>query len=302
LGGEITKTPEKATKSIPQQIELVNQPEPVAETAVPESVHVTDSEQTVTVTESEPNQQQPEQLPQPSPNQTNISTPTPNQPENQNSPQKAIPEPVVETVVSESVQVTESKQTVAITVSEPIQTPTQPSSTTITNDQPSSSSSTIQTLQLPPPNMMKSEFLDAELLAITTEVQRLVEQRRSPTLHMTYQEQWDSLQTRVSELLSFLSQKCNKIHKVAAMHYATLVHFVEGQDPLLLANTPFFPSSEYFTREGRLFKQFKQSVLKQQEEAKAREDELLQKQLALEAALKEKDDLIARLMNQQPQP
>jgi len=120
-----TKTPEKATKSVPQKIELVNQPEPVAETAVPESVQVIDSEQTVTVTESEPNQQQPEQPHQPSPNQTTISTPTSNQPENQHSPQKAIPEPVVETIVSESVQVTESEQTVAITVSEPIQTTTQ---------------------------------------------------------------------------------------------------------------------------------------------------------------------------------
>jgi len=39
-----TKTPKKATKSVPQQIELVNQPEPVAETAVPEPVHVTKSE------------------------------------------------------------------------------------------------------------------------------------------------------------------------------------------------------------------------------------------------------------------
>ena len=86
------------------------------------------------------------------------------------------------------------------------------------------------------------------------------------------------------------------------MHYATLVHFVEDQDPLLIANTPLFPASEYFTREGRLLKQFKQSVLKQQEEAKAREDELLQRQLALEAALKQRDDLIDRLMNQQPQP
>ena len=66
-------------------------------------------------------------------------TPTSNQPENQHSPQKAIPEPVVETIVSESVQVTESEQTVAITVSEPIQTTTQPSSITITNDQHSSS-------------------------------------------------------------------------------------------------------------------------------------------------------------------
>jgi len=110
LGGEITKTAEKATKSVPQKIELVNQPEPVAETTVPESVQVIDSEQTVTVTESEPNQhQQPEQPHQPSPNQTTISIPTSNQPENQHSPQKAIPEPVVETVVSEFLQVTESE-------------------------------------------------------------------------------------------------------------------------------------------------------------------------------------------------
>jgi len=304
LGGEITKTPEKTTKSVPQKIELVNQPEPVAETAVPESVQVIDSEQTVTATESEPNQQQPEQPHQPSPNQTNISTPTSNQPENQHSPQKAIPELVVETVVSESVQVTESEQTTTITVSEPIQTTTQPSSITITNDQPSSSSSIIQTFQQSPspPNMLKSEFLDAELLAITSEVQRLVKQRRSPTLHLDYQEQWDSLQTKVSKLLSFLSQKCNKIHEAAAMHILSLVHCVEDQDPLLLANTPFFSSSEYFSRERRLLKQYRQSALKHHVEYKAREDELLQKQLALEAALKEKDALIARLMNQQPKP
>ena len=67
-------------------------------------------------------------------------------------------------------------------ITEPIQTPTQPPSTAITNDQPSSSSSKIQTLQQPPPNMLKSEFLEAELLAIIAEVQRLVELRRSPTL------------------------------------------------------------------------------------------------------------------------
>ena len=78
------------------------------------------------------------------------------------TPQKAIPEPVVETVVSESVQATKSEQIVAITVSEPIQTPTQPPSTAITNDQPSSSSSTIQTQQQPTPNMLKSEFLEAK--------------------------------------------------------------------------------------------------------------------------------------------
>jgi len=111
LGGEITKTPQKATKSVPKQIDLVNQ-------------------------------QQPKPTHQTTPKQTSTSTPTPTQTQTQNTPQKAIPEPVVEIVVPECVQVTKSEQTVAITVSEPIQTPTQPPSTTITNDQ-SSSSSTI---------------------------------------------------------------------------------------------------------------------------------------------------------------
>ena len=96
--------------------------------------------------------------------------------------------------------------------------------------------------------------------------------------------------------------KCNKIHEAAAMHLLSLVHCVEDPDPLLLANTPFFQKSEYFSRERRLLKQYRQSAQKIREEYKAREDELLQKQLALEATMKEKDDLIARLMNQQPKP
>jgi len=150
--------------------------------------------------------------------------------------------------------------------------------------------------------LLKSEFLEAELLAINAEVQRLVQLRRSPTLQLTYQEQWEILQTRASKLLTTLSQKCIKIHHAASMHYDSLVHFVEGQDPLPIANTPFFPASAYLTREARLFKQFRQTILKQQEEAKAREDHLLQKQLELKAALKLKEDLIAQLMNQQPKP
>jgi len=270
LGGEITKTPQKATKSVPKQIDLANQ--------------------------------QQEQTHQTSLKQTSISTSTPTQPETQNTPQKAIPEPVVETLVPESVQVTKSEQTVAIIVSEPIQTPTQPTSTAITNDQPSSSSSTIQTQQQPPPNLLKSEFLEVELLAINAEVQRLVQLRRSPTLKLTYQEQWETLQTRASELLSTLSQKCIKVHNAASMHYVSNVHPVEDQDPLYIANTLFFPESEYLTREARIFKLLRQTIVKQQEDVKAREDLLLQKQLELEAALKSKEDLIAQLMNQQPKP
>ena len=109
--------------------------------------------------------------------------------------------------------------------------------------------------------MLKSEILEAELLAITAEVQRLVELRRSPTLELTYQEQWETLQTRASELLSTLSQKCIKIHNAASMHYASLVHFVEGQDPLPITNTPYFPESEYLTREARIFKLLRQTIL-----------------------------------------
>ena len=83
------------------------------------------------------------------------------------------------------------------------------------------------------------------------------------------------------------------------MHYASLVHPVEDQDPLPIANTPYFPESEYLSREARIFKQLRQTIVKQQEEAKAREDHILQKQLELEAALKTKEDLIAQLMNKQ---
>jgi len=56
------------------------------------------------------------------------------------------------------------------------------------------------------------------------------------------------------------------------------------------------------TREAKIFKLLKQKIVKQQEDAKAREDLLLQKQLELEAALKSKEALIAQLMNKQPNP
>jgi len=80
------------------------------------------------------------------------------------------------------------------------------------------------------------------------------------------------------------------------MHYVSNVHLVEDQAPLYLANTPYFPESEYLTREARIFKLLSQKIVKQQEDAKAREDLLLQKQVELEAALKSKEALIAQLM------
>jgi len=55
------------------------------------------------------------------------------------------------------------------------------------------------------------------------------------------------------------------------MHRFTSVHLIEeDQAPLYLANTSFFPESEYMTRETRLIKLLKQRVQKEQETAKAR--------------------------------
>ena len=194
MGGEITKTPQKATKPVPKKIDLVNQ-------------------------------QQLKQTHQTTPKQTLTSTPTQTQTQTSSSPQKAIPEPVVETVVPESVQVTESEQTVTITISEQIQKPTQPQPTVITNDQPTSSSS-IQTITQTPPNILKSEFLEAEMLEINNELQRLVQLRRSPTLKIAYQERWVTLKNRASELLNAVSHKCIKIQTAAYMHYVSNVHIV----------------------------------------------------------------------------
>jgi len=96
------------------------------------------------------------------------------------------------------------------------------------------------------------------VLEINNELQRLVQLRRSPTLKIAYQEQWVTLKNKASELLNVVSQKCIKIHTVVSMHFVFDVHFVEDQAPLLyLANTPYFPESEYLTREARIFKLLK---------------------------------------------
>jgi len=98
---KISKTPQKATKSVPKKIDLVNQQPP------------------------KPTQQN---NPEPSSIQSITQTHT-------HTPEMTIPEPVIETVVKESVLVTEFEPSVSIPESEPTQN--LPLTTT---DQPSSSS------------------------------------------------------------------------------------------------------------------------------------------------------------------
>jgi len=151
-----------------------------------------------------------------------------------------IPEPVVETMVPESVPVTESEPSVSITVSEPTQ-----NLTLTTNDQPSSSSSSpsIQILEQPPPNLLESEYIEAELLQISKEMQELVNLRKAPTLSIVYEDRWATLKTRASDLLNSVSQKCIRIQVAAVKRYFKAVHSAEeAQAPLLfLANALFYP-------------------------------------------------------------
>ena len=176
-------------------------------------------------------------------------------------------------MAEESVQVTESETVVSIP---------EPESTMnlrfTTNDQPSSSlTPSIQTLEQQPTNLLEFEYIEAEMLDINKDMQKLVQLRRAPTLSVAYEDQWATLKTRASDLLNTVSQKCIKIQAAAVKHFFSAVHSAEeDQAPrLFLANAPFFPESDYVSREAKMFKLLKQKVLKQEEEAKAREDLLL---------------------------
>jgi len=261
LGGELQETPEKATTSVSKQTDIVNQ-----------------------------QQQQPEPSNQTTFEQTSTSTQL-TQTQTTHSPQKAIPEPFVETVVSESVPVIESGPSVAITVSDP----TKKQQTT--NDQPSSSS-TIQTPKTTITHLLKSEVLESEVMNMHAELQSLVQLRRSSALADDYQGRWASLKDRTSELLDTVSQQCIKIQQAAIVHRTKPVQLIK-EDPLLLAYTPFYCKSDYLTREGRILKQVKEEAMKEKAAAKAREDLLIQKQLEMEAAFKQQADLLAQLMNKQ---
>jgi len=108
-------------------------------------------------------------------------------------------------------------------------------------------------------------------MAMSAELQRLVQLRRSSSITFDYQERWATMKARASELLNIVSLKCIKIQEVANLHRISSVHLVEEDSaPLLLAYTPFYHKSEYMTREGRIVKLVREKAKKDQEAAKAR--------------------------------
>jgi len=120
-------------------------------------------------------------------------------------------------------------------------------------------------------------------------MQDLVHLRRVPTLSIDYEDQWASLRNRASELLDAVSQKCIRIQAAELKRHLRALHLAaKAKAPLLfLANAPFYPESDYLSREAKVLKMLKQKVMKQEEESKAREDFLLQRHLALEKTVKQ---------------
>jgi len=116
------------------------------------------------------------------------------------------------------------------------------------------------------------------------------------------------VKSKAFDLINAVAKKCCHIQAHAMRRHLHNLHLSQ-QTPskfLYLANAPFYAESKYVSRESKVFKMLKQNVLRQQEESKAREEYLLQRQLALEEIVKKQSEDIQRLMalihQQQPQP
>jgi len=198
----------------------------------------------------------------------------------------------METVVEESVQVIEPEPSVSVSNSEPTQN-LKPGA----SDQPSSSSQ-IQILDQPRVNILESEYLEDQLVEIHEEMQTLVLLRRTPTLPVAYEDKWSSVKNRAFDLINAVAKKCCHIQAHAMRRHLHNLHSSQqlSNKLLYLTNAPFYAESEYVTRESKVFKMLKQKVLRQQEESKAREEYLFQRQLALEETVKKQSKDIQRLM------
>jgi len=202
-----SKISQKATKSVPKKIDLVNQ-------------------------------QPPKSTQQNNPEPSSIQSKTQTQTQTQTQ-EMTIPESVIETVVKESVLDTKSEPSVSIPDSEPTQ------NLPLTTTDQHSSSSNIQILEQPPINLLESEFIETEVLKISKDMQDLVHLRRVPTLSIDYEDQWASLKNRASELLNVVSHKCIRIQAAELKRHLRALHLTaKAKAPLLfLANAPFYPES-----------------------------------------------------------
>jgi hypothetical protein len=167
------------------------------------------------------------------------------------------------------------------------------------SDQPSD----LEILEQPPLDILESEYIVTELLKISSEMQDLIQLRRLLDLPIAYEEQWSSLKKKASDLLDDVSNRCIRTKAAAVRRFFKISQSVkQARGPkLLLTNESFYSEADYVTREERVFKLLKQKLARQQEEAKAREDALLQRQLALEELVKKQAEQMEKMMNMMQQ-
>jgi hypothetical protein len=163
----------------------------------------------------------------------------------------------------------------------------------------SDQSSDLEILEQPPLNILKSEYIDVELLKILSEMQDLVQNKRVIDLSSAYEEQWESLQKRATDLIASVRRKCIRIKTFAVRKFLKDMELAKKSPRLLLTNEPFYSEADYMTREARMFKLLRQKMAQQQQEAKTRELELLQRQQALEELVKKQAEQLEKMMKQQ---
>jgi len=123
-------------------------------------------------------------------------------------------------------------------------------------------------------------------------MQTLLNLRETPFLPLAYQDRWSSVKNRLFSLVNNVSSKCCRIQAHVMKRRMREHKLSTKQLPsktLYLANSPFYAASDYITRDSKVFHMLKRQVLKHQEEtkeAKAREDQLLQRQLTLEETVR----------------
>jgi hypothetical protein len=107
------------------------------------------------------------------------------------------------------------------------------------------------------------------------------------------------LKRRATELIEAVSNKCIIVKAATVRRFLKDMKSAKRGPRLLLTNEPFYSEANYMTRETRMFELLRQKMAQQQQEAKAREMSLLQRQQALEDLLRKQAEQMEKMMKQQ---
>jgi hypothetical protein len=161
----------------------------------------------------------------------------------------------------------------------------------------------LEIIEQPPLDILESEYIVIELLKIGSEMQDLIQLRRLLDLPIIYEEEWAWVKKRATDLIEAVRNKCIRTKTAAVRRFFKISQSAKcAKGPkLLLTNEPFYSEADYVTREARMYKLLKQKMAQHHEEAKAREEALVQRQQALEDIMKKQAEQMENMMNMMQQ-